>query len=280
MGPRHRCRGMSPFWTARLPVPVLQWGRGIAAAEFARSGPGRPLSRSFNGAAASLPRNARLECRPVGAARASMGPRHRCRGMQTVPGLPVSTPRLQWGRGIAAAESSAGAGRSRCTKRFNGAAASLPRNCGPRYSSRGENRRFNGAAASLPRNSISPGETGPQGGASMGPRHRCRGILARSTAASTRSRASMGPRHRCRGISIVHEIAIFPELLQWGRGIAAAEYGQGVGVGLGLVAASMGPRHRCRGISSTTTSTTTPTQLQWGRGIAAAELCCRSRNLQ
>ena len=152
-----------------------------------------------------------------------MGPRHRCRGISSRSTRRPASCALQWGRGIAAAESPARIATGGCLNRFNGAAASLPRNrlrpedaagmdrasMGPRHRCRGMAgsagsapgplQGFNGAAASLPRN------------------------LAQVTLAAGRQAASMGPRHRCRGM-IGHIMRLTAEtLLQWGRGIAAAE---------------------------------------------------------
>ena len=62
--------------------------------------------------------------------------------------------------------------------------------------------RFNGAAASMPRKCrISNGICGQRAGASMGPRHRCRGNEGTRQRRECPDPASMGPRHRCRGNS-------------------------------------------------------------------------------
>ncbi len=134
---------------------LLQWGRGIAAAE--SQGHLRLVAPRwcFNGAAALLPRN-------------------------RAPIIVIATCNdyaLQWGRGIAAAESTRedeeiGIGLGR----FNGAAALLPRNRSDTAYAQPKARRFNGAAALLPRN----------------------------------QRPATRSRHLC-------------WTLQWGRGIAAAE---------------------------------------------------------
>ena len=167
----------SSWWTRRRSTrPKLQWGRGIAAAEWIATRSPRRRPGSFNGAAASLPRNVEPEiaksinfcasmgprhrCRgiqdeqqhPDRDPHASMGPRHRCRGIRSRGRRPATENWLQWGRGIAAAESPA----SRCLPR--------PETC------------FNGAAASLPRNRRGGDGESMSDFASMGPRHRCRGM--------------------------------------------------------------------------------------------------------
>ncbi len=85
-------------------------------------------------------------------------------------------------------------------------------------------------------------------GASMGPRHCCRGIQDPANKSAAAFEASMGPRHCCRGIHA--------GLCGWHA----------------LSDASMGPRHCCRGIRCTRRTVAAGTALlQWGRGIAAAE---------
>jgi hypothetical protein len=86
-----------------------------------------------------------------------MGPRHCCRGISVqATDRTRNVITLQWGRGIAAAESRAdGRDPAGGHGRFNGAAALLPRNL----------RRM---SATLSQSSE----------ASMGPRHCCRGISA------------------------------------------------------------------------------------------------------
>ncbi len=134
---------------------LLQWGRDIAVAD----------RRSFNRKAPQHRRASmgpRHRCRGSRGVRrlhearglvASMGPRHRCRGSIVRISISYSVGLvLQWGRDIAVADRSPAA--VRCT----------------RLSS-----------------------------ASMGPRHRCRGSLGRNAAYFATGTASMGPRHRCRG---------------------------------------------------------------------------------
>ncbi len=141
----------------------------------------RPRSRRFNGAAASLRRNAKprpshcarthwlqwgrrisaAECRRtragfVNARLASMGPPHLCGGMQLCREGLIPQYSLQWGRRISAAECCPAGFDFQSHHRFNGAAASLRRNGSyPRLPPRGR-PGFNGAAASLRRN----GESG------------------------------------------------------------------------------------------------------------------------
>ncbi len=164
---------------AMITQSLLQWGHGIAAVESISTKGAPVLGYCFNGATASLPWNQSpgldvlmLNCM------ASMGPRHRCRGIKS---------------------------RRTCNgsvlNRFNGATASLPWNqtvwaahplggCG-----------FNGATASLPWNLPVAGDFRVSlAQASMGPRHRCRGISPHAAETPQSSGASMGPRHRCRGI--------------------------------------------------------------------------------
>ena len=153
MGPRHRCRGIPALSGIRLSEEMLQWGRGIAAAESGRAN----LLREPRCAASMGPRHrCRGIARPLAVADldavASMGPRHRCRGIWPTNGVNVPETSLQWGRGIAAAEFLPQRERFFGARGFNGAAASLPRN--------------------LERRRVLPCDLG----ASMGPRHRCRGI--------------------------------------------------------------------------------------------------------
>ncbi len=84
----------------------LQWGRGLAAAEMWRTRPGgRPNSRGFNGAAAFRPRKFHRIDGHCRLREASMGPRPCGRGNSLTKILPrVYLVRLQWGRGLAAAE--------------------------------------------------------------------------------------------------------------------------------------------------------------------------------
>ena len=180
----------------------LQWGRGISAAEL--RGPslrcwpscrfngaaafqprnlrecweGQSWQPSFNGAAAFQPRNFGRQAWVRRLPNASMGPRHFSRGIVCVHPISVRwVLKLQWGRGISAAEFSPLAAGKRCLSCFNGAAAFQPRNCsasgsglredrkasmGPRHFSRGitpspssnqmDPASFNGAAAFQPRN--------------------------------------------------------------------------------------------------------------------------------
>ena len=107
MGPRRFSRGnWPPFCPHCGRLVVLQWGRGVSAAEIRvlRAGEGEPHG-SFNGAAAFQPRKSEPEW----------------------PGVLLDSS-LQWGRGVSAAEIRVPR-RSRIWmgSRFNGAAAFQPR---------------------------------------------------------------------------------------------------------------------------------------------------------
>ncbi len=230
---------------------ALQRGLGIAAEDRARLPHARP-----------------------GAARASTGPRHRCRGSssrrRTCRRQP---PGLQRGLGIAAED----------RKRAFVAVGSLGvASTGPRHRCRGS--------------PVQPVVTAPPVSASTGPRHRCRGSHPAFAVHGPRLPASTGPRHRCRGslstwsrrawraLCFNGASASLPRIasadnsrvatssgLQRGLGIAAEDrslldaFPKAMGVlqrGLGIAAedrlfrelgrrvsesASTGPRHRCRG---------------------------------
>src|SRR5690554_5242679 len=84
MGPRLRSRGMSPMAAARLPSPsLLQWGRGLGAAECSNISDLAPLSYQLQWG------------RGLGAAECSHRP-----PFSQVAGYGM----LQWGRGLGAAE--------------------------------------------------------------------------------------------------------------------------------------------------------------------------------
>ncbi|WHZ21413.1 MAG: hypothetical protein OJF47_000525 [Nitrospira sp.] len=205
----------------------------------------------FNGATASLPWNLRRQrASPDVGHRASMGPRHHCRGIYRISstylnrrfasmgprhhcrGIPARRghglhrhPRLQWGHGITAVESRISRGRADPGKRrFNGATASLPWNRGAR------GRHDSGLLAS------------------MGPRHHCRGISVTLSMCCTWPWLQWG-----HGITAVespsrnnrpHHIIE----LQWGHGITAVESTIRINTSKLRLEASMGPRHHCRGI--------------------------------
>ncbi len=205
-----------------------------------------------------------------------MGPRHCCRGIRMAFVMAFSL-----------------------SSSFNGATALLPWNPQSRcHRTVSGQPRFNGATALLPWNPHSGGSEGPDHGASMGPRHCCRGILQpRAEAIFPLRLASMGPRHCCRGItqSADHRecrrsgfngaTALLPwnrrtachsprplwcfngatALLPWNHADCSESQPTGT-------AASMGPRHCCRGICEPVTRTVKSlTWLQWGHGIAAVE---------
>ncbi len=180
MGPRLHSRGMnSGGWTVRIYRTASMGPRLHSRGMDERSLTGSFVDRSFNGAAASQPRNAvpASEDGPTLHA-ASMGPRLHSRGMQ----YPTSTLgsrfiMLQWGRGFTAAECGGG---THCPppicllqwgRGFTAAECDAPRparthprvaSMGPRLHSRGMFQAaarsslayfcFNGAAASQPRN--------------------------------------------------------------------------------------------------------------------------------
>ena len=207
---------------------MLQWGRGLSAAEIldrhvallvgvaASMGP-RPFSRgnqlekpstsgydqSFNGAAAFQPRKSRHKRRRLAAVLA-----------------------LQWGRGLSAAEMTTLLDRlAAADAGFNGAAAFQPRkfrarraasrgrllaSMGPRPFSRGNDASpsahrghrdcFNGAAAFQPRKSHGQiSSTTTTASASMGPRPFSRGNERRRGSDVCHRPASMGPRPFSRG---------------------------------------------------------------------------------
>jgi len=137
---------------------VLQWGRGLSAAE--TSPPTKPSgpTPSFNGAAAFRPRR---------------------------PGLPLNqagAETLQWGRGLSAAETTEQSPHSDTAQRFNGAAAFRPR----RREAIGKGAqivlRFNGAAAFRPRRPPLTRILLETNAASMGPRPFGRGDAIASRA--------------------------------------------------------------------------------------------------
>ena len=200
MGPRQRCRGIGNKIDQRCRRCALQWGRGSAAAELLDDRDvhcGRDLLQWGRGSAA-----AELPCSTVR------------RG---------SSWSLQWGRGSAAAEFPRIRAQPAQNQRFNGAAAALPRN----YPCTAVARCF-GRASMGPRQrcrGIVRLHLDPPGSdlASMGPRQRCRGIVIENGYDPAVQIASMGPRQRCRGIRIADLARASGMSLQWGRGSAAAE---------------------------------------------------------
>ena len=107
---------------------ALQWGRGIDAAEYVVMQCVGSWCRRFNGAAASMPRKCSVySCTVSVTGKASMGPRHRCRGICSCTTPIANTAKLQWGRGIDAAECALPAAEGEEVRSFNGAAASMPR---------------------------------------------------------------------------------------------------------------------------------------------------------
>ena len=182
---------------------TLQWGHGISAVEsgvsvrrmriFSRASMGpRHLCRGIRRNPSSL-RTERF---------ASMGPRHLCRGIFD-GGSCLSRARswLQWGHGISAVESTmpVPAALLISSLQWGHGISAVESQCAGRP------------------NAL-------EGSASMGPRHLCRGIVKSVTIPARVKFASMGPRHLCRGI--VKSVTI-PARVKF---------------------ASMGPRHLCRGI--------------------------------
>ncbi len=83
----------------------------------------------------------------------------------------------------------------------------------------------------------------------------------------------MGPRRRSRGNGTTRCEAALTTLLQWGRGVEAAEMLVPPSVVNGARYASMGPRRRSRGNLTSAEAAGLKLPLQWGRGVEAAEIC-------
>ncbi len=163
------------------------------------------LPPSFNGAATSLSRIVADDCCSFMSPPASMGPRHRCRGSETITALSASATRTAF--------ASMGP-RHRCrgsATPFDCVRSQIRASMGPRHRCRGSSWRrsrearrrpsFNGAATSLSR---------------IGYKRRHNG--------THRNRASMGPRHRCRGSRKPRSFRTRRlDWLQWGRDIAVAD---------------------------------------------------------
>jgi len=112
-----------------------------------------------------------------------------------------------------------------------------PPSCGESASS------FNGAAASLPRKHLAADWS--------------KGVL---------NIASMEPRHLCRGNDAARPALGGPVVLQWSRGISAAETRRRRLRVPHAETASMEPRHLCRGNGEATRSDEVGESLQWSRG--------------
>ncbi len=233
---------------------------------------------------------------PVGGA--SMEPR------RVSPGNPggrlgvVIWGELQWSRGLSAAESGRGQLRGLLDERR----ASME----PRLVSRGIGPSgwfpptglcgFNGAAACQPRNhSDEQRYVLPWCSASMEPRLVSRGIELQARRRGAVVVASMEPRLVSRGIADRFPDEIRIGVLQWSRGLSAAESGLGgvspaahvgasmeprlVSRGIRVVAtghstwriASMEPRRVSRGIPKVAGLSYRDVWLQWSRGLSAAE---------
>ena len=131
--------------------------------------------------------------------------------------------RLQWGRGISAAELQRNNLLFRRGDCFNGAAAFQPRNWVGASPTGAPSPGFNGAAAFQPRNydsaaSLLDGGGRFNGAAAFQPRNYSTGLSDKEPGS-----ASMGPRHFSRGILSRLAETSPATWLQWGRGISAAE---------------------------------------------------------
>ncbi len=204
-----------------------------------------------------------------------MGPRHRCRGNETLlKGVADAMVSLQWGRGIDAAEMRRLMRSIDLLKALQwGRGIDAAEIAAPGHTHHGARCCFNGAAASMPRKfERETSGAHRRFSASMGPRHRCRGnVLMRLLALCPESRfngaAASMPR-KLRHADLFSELQTrfngaaasmprkceagragrpHPIGLQWGRGIDAAEICYGSGQQDARRPASMGPRHRCRG---------------------------------
>ena len=228
-GPRHRCRGWASIVVDTGVASVeLQRGLGIDAED----GPG-------------------VEMAAVSYLEASTGPRHRCRGWERGD-LKFTRARAQLQRGLGIDAEDGTRTRQRrttCRSCFNGASASMPRMGAIAGSEQyGVTSLQRGLGIDAEDGRGSARTKAPASCASTGPRHRCRGWLARCFSASRRRLASTGPRHRCRGWeNDWPPVEDGSARLQRGLGIDAED-----GLCLacdhhGFIRASTGPRHRCRG---------------------------------
>ncbi len=158
----------------------LQRGLGIDAEECSPTPPtaSRP-STSFNGASASMPRNARNRKHDRLRRAASTGPRHRCRGMLRVGGAGEPAFALQRGLGIDAEEWRPSRPGTTCSSRLQRGLGIDAEECGcpheapPRPQSLQRGLGIDAEECTpirLDRN--------PTDHASTGPRHRCRGMSA------------------------------------------------------------------------------------------------------
>ena len=176
---------------------------------------------------------------------ASMGPRPFGRGDLNSPANQQQRYRLQWGRGLSAAETSARRDGRATRKCFNGAAAFRPRRLGRRTQSPTRNPGFNGAAAFRPRR-----------------RTNKRSVRAAETLQWGRGLSAAETNRPCSPSRVV--------VLQWGRGLSAAETPSTkrpcARRGSFNGAAAFRPRRRlarpCPACAQ---------ELQWGRGLSAAE---------
>ncbi len=182
MGPRPFSRGNDPRKASIFNAQCsLQWGRGLSAAEMCRSrSPARRRRRCFNGAAAFQPRKSgsrEQEGKDDGCVNGAAA--FQPRKWAYAAGALASIDRLQWGRGLSAAEmaaaifqklhlsarlqwgrglSAAEIGMEAChfpdrNTGFNGAAAFNPRKCAGGAALVRAGSCFNGAAAFQPRKS-------------------------------------------------------------------------------------------------------------------------------
>ncbi len=203
IGPRHRCRGNCPWAEARpTRIRCFNWATASLPWKPATSGwyasGARPLQLGHGIAAVET-----AIATDTGADRsvASIGPRHRCRGNSR-----------SWDQCAA------------LTIRFNWATASLPwkrpRNSARRTSS----RCFNWATASLPWKPRKA-STRARAHAKLQLGHCIAAVETRERLGALRhvEGASIGPRHRCRGNLVDQMLGNTAGLLQLGHGIAAVE---------------------------------------------------------
>jgi len=207
MGPRPRSRGCQPQpGGSKRAFTPLQWGRGLAAADVRKA-------RCCCHSSAALQWGRGLAAADVGAVLAK---------------APPVAP-LQWGRGLAAAD---------VALRAPAEARLVAASMGPRPRSRGCSANASACSSAWKRllqwgrglaaADVLPPPPKKNGGsiASMGPRPRSRGCRpAPAPRHPLRESASMGPRPRSRGC--VPSAGTTPcssyWVLQWGRGLAAAD---------------------------------------------------------
>ncbi len=184
------------------PPGMLQWGRGVEAAEIRPSQPADRRDDASMGPRRRSRGNLHWLAHADETLPASMGPRRRSRGNDAERASQFAIELLQWGRGVEAAEI-----RGPRTVEFHGWRLQWGR----------------GVEAA----EIRPSQPADRrDDASMGPRRRSRGNLHWLAHADETLPASMGPRRRSRGNDAERASQFAIELLQWGRGVEAAEIGR------------------------------------------------------